>query len=89
MAQVRPPRSVFVDFPLGHQCGRPGDTRLQMNILKDALDTLVNAAAPGTIVDLSYQWGKTFSWESYQKDVQEMIKEAGDTMQDWLPKKNE
>ncbi len=87
MAQVRPPRSVFVDFPLGHQCGRPGDIHLQMNILKDALDTLVRAATPGIVVDLPYQWGKTFSWESYQKDVQEMIKEEGGTMEDWLPKK--
>ncbi len=85
--QVKPPRAVFIDFPLGRQCGKPGDVALQKNILLDALDVLVNADTPGTLVGLSYQWGEPFSWESYQKDVEEMVEEKGGEMQAWVPKK--
>jgi hypothetical protein len=40
MAQVKAPRNVFINFPLGHQCGKPDDPQLQEQILKDALNYL-------------------------------------------------
>lgn len=61
-AQVRPPRAVFVDFPLGRQVGRPHDTGLQRSILLDALRVLEEAREPGTIVDLPYRWPEKFDF---------------------------
>jgi len=75
MSQVKAPRSVFVDFPLGRQCGRPGDIQLQTQILRDTLDVLVSAKTPGTLVDLTYEWGEPFGWDTYLRDVEEMVAE--------------
>ncbi len=59
---VRPPRAVFVDFPLGHQTGKPFDRVLQKTIVRDALHVLETAREPGLIVDLPYQWGEDFDY---------------------------
>jgi len=53
---VKPPRSVFVSFPLGYTIGKPFDHGLQMAIIKDAFDALQLIKEPGTIVDLPYKW---------------------------------
>jgi hypothetical protein len=87
MAQVRAPRAAFLDFPLGHQCGKPHDVDLQTRILKDTLKLLVTASVPGEIVDLPYEWGKPFDWETYTSDLDAMLKEEGVAAQDWAPKK--
>ena len=58
--QVLPPRSVFVNFPMGNPFGRPNDRDLQRRILLDAMCLLETAAEPGTIVDLPYDWGEEF-----------------------------
>ena len=34
---VKAPRAVFVNFPLGHQTGRPDDRQLQRSIVLDAM----------------------------------------------------
>ena len=61
---VKPPRSVFVNFPLGHTTGKPFDRELQMKIIKDAFDALKSIKEPGTIIDLPYQWEEgDDSWE--------------------------
>lgn len=59
---VRPPRAVFVDYPLGHQTGLPLDAESQRAILRAALATLVEARAPGLIVDLPFRWHKDFDY---------------------------
>ncbi len=86
MKQLMAPRTVFLDFPLGHQCGRPFDRELQMSILKDALAFLESAEAPGQVLELHYTWDKPFDWESYGKDVAQMIREEGIPPQDWKTK---
>jgi hypothetical protein len=61
---VKPPRSVFVNFPLGHQTGKPNQPELQRNIVKDAFDALLGMATPGEIVSLPYVWDThDNSWE--------------------------
>ena len=75
MKLVKAPRGVFVDFPLGRQCGKPGDIQLQTQILRDTLEVLVSAKTPGTLVDLTYQWGEPFDWNTYLSDVKEMVDE--------------
>jgi hypothetical protein len=86
MAKVKPPRSAFLNFPLGRQCGKPNDPELQTSILESALEVLANATVPGDIVDLPYAWGAPFDWSSYFSDLDEMIKEEGIQAQDWKPK---
>lgn len=56
MLQVKPPRAVFLDFPLGHSTGKPFDPELQMSIIKDGFDALKTIKGPGTIIDLPYVW---------------------------------
>lgn len=85
MARVKAPRSAFIDFPLGHNCGKPFDTDLQTRILKDTLNILDTAKTPGDVFDLPYEWEGGFSWETYQRDIQEMIREEGTIAQNWKP----
>jgi len=58
---VRPPRTVFANFPMGAPFGRPGEVEMQRAILRDALDLAATATEPGTFVDLSYDFGA--AWE--------------------------
>jgi hypothetical protein len=45
---VRPPRAVFLDFPLNHQTGKADEPELQRRILLDALRAFERApAGPG------------------------------------------
>lgn len=86
MAKVKPPRSAFLNFPLGRQCGKPNEPDLQTSILKSTLDVLVDASSPGGIVDLPYTWGVAFDWKSYWEDLDQMVKEEGIQAQEWKPK---
>ena len=61
---VKPPRAVFVNFPLGHQTGKPNQPALQRQIVLDALRAFETISAPGTIVRLPYVWdANDRSWE--------------------------
>ena len=59
-ALVRPPRSLFVNFPMGNTFGRVGDTAMQTKILRAALDFAVTADRPGQLVDLPFVWDEAF-----------------------------
>ena len=63
MESVKAPRSVFVNFPLGHNTGKPFDRELQLSILNDAFEALKSIKQPGAIIDLPYQWSQDNSWE--------------------------
>ena len=60
-AQVRPPRSVFVNFPMGNPFGRAGDAAMQRRILLGALELAVTAQEGGVLVDLPCDWGRSFA----------------------------
>jgi hypothetical protein len=51
-ARVRPPRAVFVDYPMGNETGRPGNVAEQRQIVRGAFAALDRMTEPGTIVDL-------------------------------------
>jgi len=87
MEQVKPPRSAFLNFPLGHQCGKPHDAGLQTRILRDALNVLATAACPGEIVDLPYEWDGPFDFSDFMKGLEQMLNEEGGTPQEWQPQK--
>ena len=63
---MRPPRSVFVKWPMGHPLGEPGRADQQMAVIKAAFKLLVSAITPGTIVDLPYRWKR---YEDLKKEV--------------------
>jgi hypothetical protein len=86
MEQVKPPRSLFVNFPLGHQCGKPRDVELQTRILKDALEILAAASAPGDIMDFSSEWDEPFDFATFMQDTQDMLQQEESSIQDWKPK---
>ena len=59
-AQVRPPRSVFVNFPMGNPFGRPGDAATQRKVLLEALRAAERCDEAGLLIDLQYDWGAPF-----------------------------
>jgi D-proline reductase (dithiol) PrdB len=61
---VRPPRAVFVNFPLNHQTGKANNPGLQRQILLDALRAFELLWAPGMMLTLPYVWDPDdASWE--------------------------
>lgn len=50
------PRFVFVDFPLGNPCGKPGDVDMQQGIVSLAMDVLEQSILPRTTVQTPYSW---------------------------------
>ena len=75
---VNPPRAVFVNFPLGHQTGRPHQPDQQRAIVRDAMNAFATITRPGTIVELPYVW-----------DPNDRIWEATDYTGDFLPPRPE
>lgn len=61
-ALVRPPRSLFVNAPMGNTFGAPGDVDRQREILRIALDLIVTARDPGVLVDLPGAWPEPFEY---------------------------
>ena len=60
---VRPPRSVFLDYPLGSTCGRPHDAANQRAVLLAGLRLLETGRTPGEIVDLPDEWSADETWK--------------------------
>lgn len=50
------PRFVFTDFPLGNPTGKPGDVKMQTDIVSTCLTVLENAWTPRTTVQTPYVW---------------------------------
>ncbi|MCP5068407.1 MAG: hypothetical protein GY946_17745 [bacterium] len=60
-AQVLPPRSAFVNFPMGNPFGRPQDVDTQSAILRATLQLAETAEKGGTLVDLDHAWDEDFA----------------------------
>ncbi|MBI3128104.1 MAG: hypothetical protein HYZ11_10910 [Candidatus Tectomicrobia bacterium] len=54
--QVRPPRAVFLHWPLGHPLGEPGRPAQQRQVFLDALGLLESARSPGALLEPGYRW---------------------------------
>lgn len=65
----RPPRAVFVDYPLGHTTGKPFDEADQLAILRDALKAFEEIATPDTIRDLGRRWAEDDAWKRAATDA--------------------
>ncbi len=57
--EVRPPRAVFLPWPMGHPLGGVGNAWEQRMVLKRTLLTLEEIKDPPVIVDLPFKWGET------------------------------
>jgi hypothetical protein len=55
------PRTLGVEFPFGHTCGPPGDARLQLRVVRAAVELLETAAGPPPVVrDFDESWPGDF-----------------------------
>jgi D-proline reductase (dithiol) PrdB len=54
--KIRPPRSLFFNFPYGAPFGEPGNVNQQMTVLRDLFLLLQEAKEPGVILDAPYKW---------------------------------
>lgn len=55
-AQVKPPRSLFVDFPMGNNFGEPSKPGQQRLILERALQLVVEVETGGYLEDWPETW---------------------------------
>jgi hypothetical protein len=54
--RVGAPRTLAVEFPFGHMLGQPHNVAQQMRVIRQALEVLETAKAPGTIVHSPERW---------------------------------
>ena len=56
--KIKPPRTVFLDWPFGHPLGEPFNEAQQRTVVIDVLKALNSIKKPGSILDLPYKWKK-------------------------------
>ena len=55
-ASVKPPRSVYLDYPLGHTAGPPDDASTQLDIARRTIGLFESATRSGMITPLPHVW---------------------------------
>lgn len=60
--EIRPPRAVFLKWPLGHPLGEPFKAKQHITILRRSFNAIKEIKEPGAIIDLPYKW-KGKDWE--------------------------
>jgi hypothetical protein len=60
----KPPRAVFLDYPLGNTSGRPFAPDEQFAITRTAVEALAGINKPGTILPLNYVWSDDETWKA-------------------------
>ena len=67
---VKPPRSCFIDFPIGCPIGKPDMPDLQRQILRAVLAQAGKFTEEWTLHELAFQWSEDGSraWEEELKD---------------------
>jgi hypothetical protein len=61
---ARPPRAVFLDYPLGHSSGRPNDPADQYAVTRAAIEAFATITVPGTIKRLPNRWDAGEAWKT-------------------------
>jgi hypothetical protein len=59
----KPPRAVFLDYPLGHSAGKPFDLADQESVIEQALAGFESLKSPGEMITLENKWGDS-SWRA-------------------------
>lgn len=76
---------MFLDVPLGHTTGAPGEVDSQRQILQGGLEAGAAMTEPGTIAELPFRWrddewkADPLSWSRRRQDSGQTSKPAGDT----------
>ena len=85
---VRPPRSVFLNFPLNHQTGKANDPALQRRILLDAFRAFETLWRPGMIVSLPDVWDpEDATWEEADYGPGAELYGTGEPIQKGFPER--
>ncbi|WP_143555691.1 hypothetical protein [Selenihalanaerobacter shriftii] len=53
---VQAPRTINTNFVFGAPFGDPGNTGLQLKVIKESLMSIKEIDEPGTIIELPYKW---------------------------------
>ena len=61
---VHPPRTAFLDYPLGHTTGKPHEPALQREILMQALEAFTSLTEPGSVKMLPFRWSEDQVWQA-------------------------
>ena len=69
MQAGRPPRMTFLDYPLGHSAGKPGDKAEQLDVVRTALQGLESFKDPEQFATLPYNWAENEDWKQNATDT--------------------
>ena len=58
---VKPPRTLFVNYPMGNNFGPAKDADAQREILQAAL-AMVHTATAGQLLDYPVPWGRAYQY---------------------------
>jgi D-proline reductase (dithiol) PrdB len=71
--RVRPPRSVFLEWPFGHPLGKPFNRAQQAAVLAKTFQALYEIQTPGEIRDLPFGWKQeTYSDEGWTESLRDL-----------------
>ena len=73
-ALVKPPRSLFVNHPMGNPFGRPDDRESHLAVLRAALRLAAECDEPGALVDYATDWGEEFAFAPKEKPADYQLK---------------
>ena len=65
--QVKPPRSLFMNFPMGNNFGAPDDVEMQTRILRRSLQMVEEVETGGVLIDWEEAWPTGFEYFTGQK----------------------
>jgi len=54
--KVKPPRTIYLNWPYGHPFGEPFHVDQQRSVLLKAIEALYEITDPGTIIDIPWRW---------------------------------
>jgi D-proline reductase (dithiol) PrdB len=56
--KIKPPRSIFLDWPFGHPLGEPGNVRQLAAVLAKRFEALDTIDTPGMMMDVGWRRGR-------------------------------
>jgi D-proline reductase (dithiol) PrdB len=75
----KPPRTVFLDFPLGCPAGKPHDSEMQRAVLRAALAAAPTFDSDWKILELPFQWSADGS-RQWEEEVRELYRRGLSTV---------
>ncbi len=78
---VHPPRTAFLDYPLGHTTGKPHEPALQRDILLQALEAFASLTEPGSVKMLPFRWSEDQAWQATAQRGRDDRRPRSDTPQ--------